>query len=233
MTMRPGHSVIVLFASTAMFRAASNLPGYGPAETLDQLLARLTGQPGGMSGDEPDLFTELLAAPDDTSSSGDVGELLFSVLHRAGQEVAQLSPTKLASVVARRLGQPRTRRSDPVPTHSLLLINPNDRLAMVPQIDVDVIRHALVRAGRADRAVGNVGRASVLGRLGAADDRRGASAHRERPAEHRRRRGPAQSFEHVGGPGGRTGRRGDGRPAPARNCCVPIGVSPAGWSAGR
>jgi hypothetical protein len=125
---------------TAMF-SEYGLPQFGQVDTLDELLMQRARRPvaGGDAG--PDLFAELLAEPSTPSQAESpavsvAGQYILRNLHWAGRSVARLAPGNGVVAHATQLTEnerPRTQSAATVPTHSLVLTSPNDRVAMVPQ----------------------------------------------------------------------------------------------------
>jgi hypothetical protein len=117
------------------------LPGDGSVDTLDELLFQLANRPGGITSDQPDLFMELLGptAPGSAvvaeAPTGVIWQYARVLLRSAGREVVKFEPgQQIASLVASYYQHERVEapRSEPLPTFSLLLTSPNDRLAMLP-----------------------------------------------------------------------------------------------------
>ena len=115
-------------------------PGDEAVDTLDELLFQLANRPGGITSTQPDVFLELLGSPEPgyrdlaEMPSGIVWQYTAAVLHGAGHGLAEFDPgEQLVSFVARCCRRERAvdRRAEPVPTFSLILTNPNDRLAML------------------------------------------------------------------------------------------------------
>jgi hypothetical protein len=122
-----------------------NLPvnrrGDDSIDTLDELLFQLANQPGGITCTRPDLFTELIGGPQSALANqaempaGIVWQYVSEVLRGAGAQVTGWEPAqRFASIVAHCCGRQKAsiRRSDALPTFSLVLTSPNDRLAMLP-----------------------------------------------------------------------------------------------------
>ncbi|MGD9633818.1 MAG: hypothetical protein AB7U97_11125, partial [Pirellulales bacterium] len=110
-------------------------------DTLDELLFQLANRPKGIAGDQPDLFNELIGTPDsienqNTHAGGIVWQYFANLLQTAGRELAESEPAKQLSsfVLGGRGGeQPEPNRAEPLPTFSLMLTNPHERLAMLPR----------------------------------------------------------------------------------------------------
>jgi hypothetical protein len=127
-----------------------SVPQYGQIDTLDELLMQRMSLPTRGAGRESDLFAELLAEPPSTESPAEspalsvVAQYILLNLHRAGRGVARLAPGEEVATLITQLAESRNTRAQraaPVPTHSLLLngprslvlVSPNDRVAMAPE----------------------------------------------------------------------------------------------------
>ncbi len=123
--------------------SAANLPAYSEIDTLDGLLFRLANRPGIIQNNQSDLFEELLGKPESNDNDIDTPELhlgvvwqyVQSALHRAGSDLAAFSPSELVAATIGRcagLEPPITLRSHTLPSRSLVLHVPHDRLALLP-----------------------------------------------------------------------------------------------------
>ena len=115
------------------------LLGSTEVDTLDELLFQLANR---RASDQPDLFNELIGTPganDERASDAVVGivwQYVSSMFYATGREIAAFQPgDKLHDFVIQYRGpqRPTLRRADPLPTFSLMLTNPNERLAMLPR----------------------------------------------------------------------------------------------------
>lgn len=118
------------------------LLGSTEVDTLDELLFQLANS---RATDQPDLFNELIGTPGATGEQasdaviGIVWQYASSMFYSTGREIAEFQPgEKLHDLVIqyRVLERPTLRRADPLPTFSLMLTNPNERLAMLPRSGV-------------------------------------------------------------------------------------------------
>ena len=119
-------------------------PGDDAIDTLDELLFQLANRPGGITSSQPDVFMELLGTPEPgygdlaEMPAGIVWQFTAAALHGAGQGIAEFEPGGSWCRSRRAAGaatvQPQ-RRAQPVRTFSLMLTDPNDRLAMLPAAD--------------------------------------------------------------------------------------------------
>ena len=119
------------------------LLGGAQVDTLDELLFQLANRPHNLEQNQPDLFNELIGTPgtsfDAEAAGGIVWQYVASMLHTTGQEIARLEPiARLQSLIApqREVERPSLSRADPLPTFSLMLTNPRERLAMLPRSGV-------------------------------------------------------------------------------------------------
>ena len=116
------------------------------AETLDEFLSQLANRPGGVHGSKSDRFLELLGVDDDSAAARDaqpagvVWQYVARALRSTGAELGELAPgDQLGSWVARwyRADDSAASRAEPLPSYSLVLRSPNDRLAMLPSARPD------------------------------------------------------------------------------------------------
>jgi hypothetical protein len=113
-------------------------------DTLDELLFELANRPVRSSSDRPDLFDEYIVAHSasdgvDASAGGIVWQYVANLLHTAGYELAKSTPAiRLSAIVPARSAaeRPTPNRADTLPTFSLKLTNPRERLAMLPRSKV-------------------------------------------------------------------------------------------------
>lgn len=123
-------------------------------DTLDELLFQLANRPASIASVHPDLFDELIGTPDTRNdrtaeARGIVWQYFANLLHAAGRELAESSHAKqLTSYIlhGRGVDRPEPNRADPLPTFSLMLTSPHERLAMrpregvlIPEPEVDAI----------------------------------------------------------------------------------------------
>ena len=73
-------------------------PGDEAIDTLDELLFQLANRPGGITSSQPDVFMELLGAPDPgygdlaEMQTGVVWQYATAVMHSAGRKLAGFEP---------------------------------------------------------------------------------------------------------------------------------------------
>jgi hypothetical protein len=118
------------------------IPQYGQVDTLDELLMQHVSRRAAGANVDADLLADLLAEPPrapEASTSPElsvVGQYILLSLRQAGRGVVRLEPgDEIGSLVAR-LAEYQGSRPHPaamIPTRSLVLVSPNDRVAMVPQ----------------------------------------------------------------------------------------------------
>jgi len=111
-------------------------------DTLDELLFELANRPT-IAPNQPDLFSELIGTPDSVGGRAEAGGVVWqyvaNLLHTAGRELAASdTATRLTALMLPQDEAPRPEpnRADPLPTFSLMLTNPKERLAMLPRSGV-------------------------------------------------------------------------------------------------
>lgn len=122
------------------------IPQYGQVDTLDELLMQRASSPAADATVDSDLLADLLVEPASepfvlegpakAATLGVVGQYLLQKLRHAGEIVVQLAPGDRIASLATRLAEhrnPPPPSAAPIPTHSLVLVSPNDRVAMAPQ----------------------------------------------------------------------------------------------------
>jgi hypothetical protein len=118
------------------------LLGSAQVDTLDELLFQMANGPNVLEENQPDLFNELIgttASFDGEAAGGIIWQYVASMLHTTAREIARLEPVaRLQSLVAPQseAARPSLHRADPLPTFSLMLTNPRERLAMLPRSGV-------------------------------------------------------------------------------------------------
>lgn len=113
-------------------------------DTLDELLFELANRPpAAVVSDRPDLFSAYIGTSESVERPAQAGGIIWqyvaNLLHTAGRELAASdAAARLTALVVpqEKAVRPRLHRADPLPTFSLMLTNPRDRLAMLPRSGV-------------------------------------------------------------------------------------------------
>jgi hypothetical protein len=115
-------------------------PGYERVDTLDELLSELANRPEAFGNARPDVFAELLGRPEQDYfdpaelHSGVVGQYFARLIYDAGCKFSEMVSVERATSSLAQFAfgnQHVEQRHDSLPSYSLILSSPSDRIAMI------------------------------------------------------------------------------------------------------